>query len=179
MIKNEKEYSEAQERLKGWRKSFEEMESKLPADAFSIYSATHSPLVRELEDEIREYEVLKYGREEEAYFTDLLEVGRWVVRQRIRRRLTQTEFGTKLHLSQAQISRDEDIEYRTAPLMRIYEILKVLDYPVIEFAAFRTEDDLKKFNTRKVTELLSGTQSVSADASYSVSPIGQTVTARG
>ncbi len=153
MIKNEKELIAAQEQFVGWEKSFEVMKERLSPDSFRIYREVHEPIVLDIQKEINEYKALKHDRDEVAYFTNPMEIGRWIIGQRIKKGITQSKFGEKLHLSQAQISRDEDIEYRTSPLMRIYEVIKIFGYAVIEVAFFKNKAEMANFHILKSTEL--------------------------
>jgi len=142
MIKNDKQLKEAEVRFKSWQESFEKMRKELKPESFRIYQFTHEPELRELYNAINEYKRLKLKLHESAYFRDPMEVGRWIIRERIRQSMTQEMLANNIRTSQSQISREEDSEYRNTSLMRIYEIMQVLGYPIFEMASFKNKEDM-------------------------------------
>jgi len=131
MIKNNKEYDKVKARLEEWRKTLASMQSALSKEDYAVYLEAHTPLVRELEDEISEYESLRSEVERPAYYLNPLEVGKRLVQTRIRSGWTQEKLASKIKTTQAQVSRAEDDEYSSAPLMRLHEIASVMDLILI------------------------------------------------
>lgn len=170
MIKNEKEYTEAKSRLEEWKNSFATMQQKLPPESFAVYKDIHEPILDELMEKISEYESLKLNQKEVVYFNDPMKVGGWLIRERIRQKLSQNFVAERVRLSQAQISRDEDAEYRTLPFMRLCEIANVLGYPIMEIAFFRNMQEMIEFNRQKlgIYSNVSVSRSVFFNQSFSI-----------
>lgn len=131
MIKNSKEYDKIKARLEDWRKTINEMQSALNKEDYAVYLEAHAPMVRELEDEVSAYESLQSDVERPAYYLNPLEVGKRLVQTRIRSGWTQEKLASKIRVTQAQVSRAEDDEYSSAPLMRLYEIASALGLRLI------------------------------------------------
>jgi transcriptional regulator with XRE-family HTH domain len=155
MIKNDTELKRARETLSGWEDSVRKMRAALDTDAFQIYKQVHQTQIDEVREEILQYESTKTSAAKPGYFTNFMEVGRWLVRQRIRANLTQKELGTKIRLSQAQVSRAEDSEYQNFPLGRICETAALLGYPFFELGFFRSKREMASFNLQKVQDYVS------------------------
>ncbi|MGH2409393.1 MAG: helix-turn-helix domain-containing protein [Chloroflexota bacterium] len=126
MIRNEKEYQEAQRRLKedqdfiaaqrraleGLALSAEEIERAMePARSF------HAQLVEEVEW----YERVR--RRDFETIHSLKAIGRLLIAARIANGLTQQELAERLGVSQAQVSRDERNEYHGITVERAQLIL--------------------------------------------------------
>ena len=149
MIKNEKQYKAAKEKLDGWIESMNKMRFSLKTEDFKVYQQIHQSQVLDLHKEITDYELLKHGQDETGYFINPLDVGRWLIRQRIRSSTTQAELASRVHLNQAQISRDEDADFQNAPLMKLYEIASALGYSVFELGFFKSQAEMIEFHNNK------------------------------
>lgn len=154
MIKDEKELAIALASLEGWRASFHQMKESLAPEAYAIYEQVHRPIVSELERQITQYELVKKKKIGVAYFRSPLDAGAWLIKCRIAQGVTQSAIAKAIGTSQAQISREEDAEYRNAPLMRLYEIARVLGHSFFELAFFKTQAELLEFNVAKVRKLI-------------------------
>jgi transcriptional regulator with XRE-family HTH domain len=151
MIKNSKEYEKIRGRLADWRKTLNNMESALSKENYTVYLEAHAPMVRELEDEISAYQSLQAGAERPAYYLNPLEVGKRLVQTRIRSGWTQEKLASKIKVTQAQISRSEDDEYSSAPLMRLSEIASTLGLKLI---ALLVPTETARFFTEGIRNLL-------------------------
>ena len=154
MIKNNKQLARAKERVSEFKKTLDEAIAKLSPQDVAIYKKVHFPLINSIEKEINEYErlVLVESSSEKPRFSDPFEIGCWIIRERIRRGIPQSKLGEKLHISQEQVSRYEDNEYRNLTFLRVWDILKVFGYPLCEFNGFENNRERSDFKKQELFE---------------------------
>jgi DNA-binding XRE family transcriptional regulator len=128
MIKSEREYSVTKEKITALKTSIKNssQHAKLPLQLAKLAVMGEQAFCQQLEDEVKEYESIKSGKIPQ-YFFQLENLGLLLIALRIKAGLTQSELAKKLNVSQAQVSRDENNDYHGVGLVKIKEILKVLD----------------------------------------------------
>lgn len=130
MIRNEKEYKEAVERIGQEKQRLAGQESQLrdmglkPAEIKRALDPMRS-FHQQLEEEAAGYEQLKRGQFAEVL--NLRGLGQLLVSLRIARGLTQRQLARKLAVHETQVSRDERNEYHGVTLERAARILEALD----------------------------------------------------
>lgn len=133
MIRNEKEYREAVERIgqEKDRLAMQEAELKAmglgPAEIKRALDPMRS-FHQQLEEELASYERLKRGEFDEVL--NLRGLGPLLVSLRIARGLTQRQLAEKLAVHETQVSRDERNEYHGITLERAAKILESLGVEV-------------------------------------------------
>jgi len=133
MIRNEKEYREAVERIRQEKARLARQESELkamglgPAEIKRALDPMRS-FHEQLEEEVASYERLKRGEFDEVL--NLRGLGQLLVSLRIARGLTQRQLAEKLGVHETQVSRDERNEYHGITLERAARILEVLGMEV-------------------------------------------------
>lgn len=133
MIRNEKEYREAVERIRQEKDRLARQEAELktmglgPAEIKRALDPMRS-FHQQLEEEVASYERLKRGEFDEVL--NLRGVGQLLVALRIARSLTQRQLAEKLGVHETQVSRDERNEYHGITLERAARILEVLGVEV-------------------------------------------------
>jgi DNA-binding XRE family transcriptional regulator len=133
MIRNEKEYREAVERIRQEKDRLARQEAELktmglgPAEIKRALDPMRS-FHEQLEEEVASYERLKRGEFDEVL--NLRGLGQLLVALRIARGLTQRQLAEKLGVHETQVSRDERNEYHGITLERAARILEVLGVEV-------------------------------------------------
>jgi ribosome-binding protein aMBF1 (putative translation factor) len=130
MIRSEREYREALDRLKQDEEVIDLQRQKL-----SEHSLTEEEVNRALgpvlsfRDQLRE-EVEWYERARRRDFevsVDVRDIGRTLIALRIANGLSQKELADKLGVSEAQVSRDERNEYHGIKLERVHRVLEAMN----------------------------------------------------
>lgn len=129
MIRNEREYQEAVERLDAEKQRIEEQRSRLREqglDAKQIKNALDpvQSFHAQLREEVESYERLKRG--EFTELPNLQGLGSLLVGLRIAQGITQRELADRLGVHESQVSRDERNEYHGITLERVSRLLEAL-----------------------------------------------------
>jgi DNA-binding Xre family transcriptional regulator len=139
MIRSEKEYREAVERLRQDEEVLALRKEKLEGLGLSEEEVRRAlePMLSfraQLEEEVEWYERVR--RRDFGIIRDLSAVGTLLIALRIANRLSQRELAEKLGVSEAQVSRDERNEYHAITVDRAQRILDAMN----ETLASRVED---------------------------------------
>ncbi|MFO7847687.1 MAG: helix-turn-helix transcriptional regulator, partial [Bacteroidota bacterium] len=130
MIRSEKEYQKAIERLEEERKVMGRQRShfeKLGHTGEEL-ERLMQPLIsfhNQLKEEVEAYEGMKRGNLGTLY--EFNNIGRWLIGVRIALGLSQKEFADELGVSEAQVSRDENNEYHGITLDKAQRILETFN----------------------------------------------------
>jgi ribosome-binding protein aMBF1 (putative translation factor) len=129
MIRNEREYQEAVERLKAEQKRLDEHRASLAAEGLDEGAVKNlmDPMISfhlQLKEEVESYERLKRG--EFAELTNLRGLGHLLVSLRIARGISQRDLAKLLDVHESQVSRDERNEYHGISIERATKILEAL-----------------------------------------------------
>lgn len=129
MIRNEREYREAVERVAQEKDRLARQEAELAAMGFGPEEIARAlapmrSFHQQLEEEITSYERLKRGEFDEI--ENLRGLGQLLVSLRIGKGLTQRQLAERLGVHETQVSRDERNEYHGITLDRAAKILDAL-----------------------------------------------------
>jgi HTH-type transcriptional regulator/antitoxin HigA len=83
-------------------------------------------MIRQLEEELREYDDLRSGELTLPDVERLDQIAPFIAKMRIAKGISQTELARKLGISKQVISRYEETEYQTVGLARLQEILDAI-----------------------------------------------------
>jgi HTH-type transcriptional regulator/antitoxin HigA len=83
-------------------------------------------MIRQLEDELREYDQLKSGALALPQIERLDEIAPFIAKLRIAKGVSQTELARRLGVSKQVISRYEENDYQTVAISRLQEILDAI-----------------------------------------------------
>ena len=129
MIRNEREYQEAVQRLKdeeqrlaGHRAGL--VKEGLPQSAVKNLMDPMESFHLQLKEEVESYERLKRGQFDDLRNLDGL--GTLLVSLRIARGMTQRDLALKLNVHETQVSRDERNEYHGVSVDRVTKILQAI-----------------------------------------------------
>jgi len=87
---------------------------------------SYEGMIRQLEDELREYDHLKSGRLTLPNVERLDQIAPFVAKMRIAKGVSQTELANRLGVSKQVVSRYEETEYQTVAISRLQEILDAI-----------------------------------------------------
>jgi len=135
LIKNERQYRITQSWTAKFRASLEELTTKprpknVHPKMWEAQKAGIESQLRDLEDELREYERLKSGGPQALELDSLDALPKVLIQARIAAGLTQEDLSSRLGLKPQQIQRYEANDYQTASLARLLEIARVLNLRV-------------------------------------------------
>jgi HTH-type transcriptional regulator/antitoxin HigA len=88
--------------------------------------ASYESMIRQLEDEIREYDQLKAGAFRLPRVDRLDQIAPSIVKLRIAKGVSQTELPRRLGVSKQVVSRYKESDYRTVATARLQEILDAI-----------------------------------------------------
>ncbi len=129
MIRNEKEYRQAVERIRQEKDRLTRQRDELKAMGLSPAEVKRAldpmrSFHQQLEEEVAGYERLKRGEFDDI--ENLRGLGQLLVSLRIARGMTQRQLAERLGVHETQISRDERNEYHGVTLERATKILEAL-----------------------------------------------------
>jgi len=129
MIRNEKEYKEAVDRIGREKERLGKQEAELKAMGLKPEEIKRAldpmrSFHQQLEEEVQSYERLKRGEFDEML--NLRGLGQLLVCLRIARGMTQRQLAERLGVHETQVSRDERNEYHGVTLERATRILEAL-----------------------------------------------------
>jgi len=127
MIRTDKEYNKAVERLEEDQKIIEKQRAHFEELGHSGEELDRlmQPLIsfhNQLKEEVEAYEQMRRGNLGKLY--GLNNIGRWLIGIRIALGLSQKEFAERLEVSPAQVSRDEKNEYHGITVEKAQRILE-------------------------------------------------------
>jgi len=130
MIRSEKEYQKAVERLEEERKTMAHQKAHFEelGHTGEELERLMQPLVsfhNQLKEEVEAYEGMKRGNLGTLY--EFNNIGRWLIGVRIALGLSQKEFAEELGVSESQVSRDENNEYHGITLDKAQRILETFN----------------------------------------------------
>lgn len=123
MIKTDAQKERTLVQIEGFRMALAEVEKQLSGKRSAAVRASYQSMVRQLEDEVREYDQLKSGGLSLPPVHRLDQIAPFIVKIRIAKGVSQTELARRLGVSKQVISRYEDSDYQTVAVARLQEIL--------------------------------------------------------
>jgi HTH-type transcriptional regulator/antitoxin HigA len=122
MIKSDAQRDRTIVQIKGFRQALTKVR-QTPAKRSAAVRGSYESMIRQLEDELREYNQLKSGELTLADVERLDQIAPFIAKIRIARGVSQTELARRLGVSKQVISRYEESEYQTVAIARLQEIL--------------------------------------------------------
>ncbi|MBS1873753.1 MAG: helix-turn-helix domain-containing protein [Acidobacteria bacterium] len=113
--------------IEGFRRALEQqvVTEKAPKRTLAI-RGSYEGMIRRLEEEIEEYDLLKAGSVTIPPLERLDQIAPFIVRLRIAKGVSQTELASRLGVSKQVVSRNEDDDYQGVGLERLQSILDAL-----------------------------------------------------
>jgi HTH-type transcriptional regulator / antitoxin HigA len=126
MIKSDAQRERTVAQIEGFRRALAKVAEEKPAKRSTAIRGSYEGMIRQLEEELREYDQLKSGTLELPRIDRLDEIAPYIVKLRIAKGLSQTELANRLGISKQVISRYEESDYQTVGIARLQEILDAL-----------------------------------------------------
>ena len=126
MIKSDAQRERTLAQIDGFRQALAKVEQETSGKRADILAANYQTMVRDLEDQLREYDELKRGEIAIPKVERLDEVAPFITRIRIAKGISQTELGRRLGVSKQVISRYEESDYQTVGMAKLQEILDAI-----------------------------------------------------
>jgi len=97
-----------------------------PGKRAGAVRGSYEGMIRQLEDEIRDYDELKSGELTLPNIERLDQIAPFIARMRIAKGVSQTELARRLGVSKQVVSRYEETQYQTVAISRLQEILNAI-----------------------------------------------------
>ena len=125
MIKSDAQRDRTLAQIEGFRRALAKQQEK-PGKRSVAIRGSYEGMIRQLEDEMREYDQLKSGDLVLPHMERLDDIAPVITKIRIAKGVSQTELARRLGVSKQVISRYEESEYQTVAIARLQEILDAI-----------------------------------------------------
>lgn len=125
MIKTDAQRDRTQIQIEGFQRA-KTAEDQASGKRAAAIRGSYEGMIRQLQDEVREYDQLKSGEFGVPSVDRLDRIAEFIVKLRIAKGVTQTELSKRLGVSKQVISRHEEDDYQGASITRLQEILDAL-----------------------------------------------------
>jgi HTH-type transcriptional regulator / antitoxin HigA len=126
MIKSDAQRDRTAAQIEGFRRALAKAEVEEPGKRSAAVRGSYEGMIRQLEDELREYDQMKSGELKLPHFERLDQIAPSIVKIRIAKGVSQTELARRLGVSKQVISRYEESNYQTVAIARLQEILDAI-----------------------------------------------------
>jgi HTH-type transcriptional regulator/antitoxin HigA len=125
VIKSDAQRDRTLAQIEGFRRALAKQQEK-PGKRSVAIRGSYEGMIRQLEDEMREYDQLKSGDLVLPHMERLDDIAPVITKIRIAKGVSQTELARRLGVSKQVISRYEESEYQTVAIARLQEILDAI-----------------------------------------------------
>jgi HTH-type transcriptional regulator/antitoxin HigA len=126
MIKSDAQRDRTVAQIEGFRRALAKAEVEEPGKRSDAIRGSYEGMIRQLEDELRDYDQMKSGELALPHFERLDQIAPSIVKIRIAKGVSQTELARRLGVSKQVISRYEESDYQTVAIARLQEILDAI-----------------------------------------------------
>ena len=126
MIKSDAQRERTVAQIEGFRRALAKVAEEKPAKRSAAIRGSYEGMIRQLEEELHEYDQLKSGDLKLPKIDRLDEIAPFIVKLRIAKGVSQTELANRLGISKQVISRYEESDYQTVGIARLQEILDAI-----------------------------------------------------
>ena len=123
MIKTDAQRERTRVQIGGFQMALAQAENELSGERAAAVRASYESMIRQLEEEVREYDELKAVGVVLPRVDRLDQIAPFIVRVRIAKGVSQTELARRLGVSKQVVSRYEESDYQTVAIARLQEIL--------------------------------------------------------
>ncbi len=126
MIKSDAQRERTAAQIEGFHLALSKADREMSGKRADAVRGSYEGMIRQLEDELREYDALKSGELTLPNVKRLDQIAPFVAKMRIAKGISQTELAKRLGVSKQVVSRYEEAEYQTVALSRLQEILDAI-----------------------------------------------------
>ncbi|SRR5579883_977923 len=131
MIKNDAQRERTAVQLEGFRQALAKVAGETAGKRSAAIRGSYKGMIRQLEDELREYDQLKSGEVKLPEIERLDQIAPFIVKLRIAKGVSQTELANRLGVTKQVISRFEESDYQTVGIGRLQEILDAIGIKMV------------------------------------------------
>ena len=131
MIKSDAQRERTAAQIDGFRQALAKTERETTGKRAAAVRGSYEGMIRQLQDELREYDELKSGEFTLPNVQRLDRIAPFVAKMRIAHGISQTELARRLGVSKQVISRYEETDYQTVSVSRLQEILDAIGITAI------------------------------------------------
>jgi HTH-type transcriptional regulator/antitoxin HigA len=126
MIKSDAQRERTVAQLGGFRQAIAKVDREMTGKRAAAVRGSYEGMIRQLEDELHEYDDLKAGELALPNVERLDQIAPFIAKIRIAKGVSQTELARRLGISKQVISRYEETDYQTVAIARLQEILDAI-----------------------------------------------------
>jgi HTH-type transcriptional regulator/antitoxin HigA len=126
MIKTDAQRERTLVQIEGFRQAAAQAEAELTGRRAAAIRANYQSVIRQLEEDVREYEQLRSGGLVLPRIDRLDQIAPFVVKLRIAKGVSQTELARRLGVSKQVVSRYEESDYQSVAIARLQVILDAI-----------------------------------------------------
>ena len=126
MIKSDAQRERTVAQIDGFQRALAKVAEEKPGKRSDAIRGSYEGMIRQLEEDLHEYDQLKSGNLKLPRIDRLDEIAPFIVKLRIAKGVSQTELAHRLGVSKQVISRCEESEYQTVGIGRLQEILNAI-----------------------------------------------------
>jgi len=126
MIKRDAQRERTVAQIAGFQQALAKLAQGKPDKRSTAIRGSYESMIRQLEDELGEYDRLKSDEVALPHIERLDQIAPFITRIRIAKGVSQTELARRLGVSKQVISRYEESEYQTVAISRLQEILDAI-----------------------------------------------------
>ena len=126
MIKSDAQRERTAAQIEGFRQALNKVGGEMTGKRSGAVRGSYEGMIRQLEDELREYDGLKAGEFALPNVERLDQIAPFITKMRIAKGVSQTELAKRLGVSKQVVSRYEETEYQTVAISRLQEILDAI-----------------------------------------------------
>ena len=126
MIKSDAQRARTVAQIEGFRQALGKVELERPGKRSDAIRGSYEGMIRQLEDELREYDQLKAGKLVLPHVERVDQIAPFIAKIRIAKGVSQTELASRLGVSKQVISRHEENDYQTVSIARLQKILDAI-----------------------------------------------------
>ena len=126
MIKSDAQRDRTLAQIEGFRRALAKADQEKPGKRSTAIRGSYEGMIKQLEDELREYDQVKSGELTLPHVERLDQIAPFIAKVRIAKGVSQTELARRLGVSKQVISRYEESDYQTVAIVRLQEILDAI-----------------------------------------------------
>ena len=126
MIKSDAQRERTAAQIEGFRQALTKVAREKPGRRSAAIEGSCQGMIRQLEDELGEYDRLKSGKLALPNMERLDQIAPFISKVRIAKGVSQTELARRLGVGKQVISRYEESDYQTVAIARLQEILDAI-----------------------------------------------------
>ena len=126
MIKSDAQRERTVAQIEGFQQALAKAAQEKLDKRSAAIRGSYKGMIRQLEDELREYDQVKSGELTLPHVERLNQIAPFIAKVRIAKGVSQTELARRLGVSKQVISRYEESDYQTVAIARLQEILDAI-----------------------------------------------------